>query len=106
MSGYFPPVGEKDITQIVRALRDLFMGRQNAMGELTLTANQATTTITVSNVGEQSVIHLTARTANAAAEIGAGTLYIPAATTVPGQFVIHHANNAQVDRTFGYSIQG
>lgn len=106
MSGYFPPISERDVTQIVRAIRDLFMGRSNAMGEVTLAAGAATTTVTAVNCGEQSVIHLTPRTANAAAEIGNGTLYIPVSTTLPGQFTINHANNAQEDRSFGYSING
>lgn len=104
MSGYLPPIGEKDITQIVRAIRDLFMGRSNAMGTVTLTANAATTTVIAPNIGDQSVIHLTPRTANAAAALA--TTYITAANTTPGQFIINHANNAQVDKTFGYSIQG
>lgn len=106
LSGNFIAQGERDLTRIVTAIRDLFMGRSNAMGEFTLTANAATTTVTATNCGEQSVISLTPRTANAAAEIGNGTLYIAAATTTPGQFIVTHANNAQVDRTFAYSISG
>jgi hypothetical protein len=43
-------------------------------------------------------------TANAAAEIGAGTAYISARTK--RSFTITHANNSQSDRTFGYVVIG
>ena len=104
MSGNFIAAGERDITRIVTAIRDLFMGRSNAMGEFTLTANAATTVVTAVNCGDQSVINLTPRTANAAAALT--TTYITAANTRPGQFTVNHANNAQADKTFAYSIQG
>lgn len=104
MSGYFPPQGERDVTQIVRAIRDLFMGRSNAMGEFTLTAGATSTVVTALNVGEQSVINITPRTANAAAALA--TTYITAANTVPGQFTVTHANTGTTDRIFAYSIRG
>jgi hypothetical protein len=104
LSGNFPATGERDLTRIVTAIRDLFMGRSNAMGEFTLTANAATTTVAATNCGEQSVISLTPRTANAAAALA--TTYITAANTTPGQFIVNHANNAQVDKVFAYSISG
>ena len=104
MSGNFIATGERDITRIVTAIRDLYMGRSNAMGEFTLTANAATTVVTAVNCGDQSVINLTPRTANAAAALA--TTYITAANTRPGQFTVNHANNAQADKTFAYSIQG
>ena len=45
-----------------------------------------------------------AKTANAAAEIGNGTMYIGAVNN--GAFVVTHANNAQADRTFLYVALG
>lgn len=104
MTGYFLPQGERDITQIVRAVRDLYLGRSNAMGEFTLTAGATSTTVEAQNCGEQSVISLTPRTANAAGALA--TTYITAANTTPGQFIVTHANTGTVDRTFAYSIRG
>jgi hypothetical protein len=43
-------------------------------------------------------------TANAAAEIGNGTLYV--SSRDKQQFTITHASNTQSDRTFGYVVQG
>lgn len=71
-------------------------------GTVTLTANAATTTLTDVRLTASSVITLMPTTANASAEIGAGTIYI--GTTAIGSATITHANNAQADRTFRYNI--
>ena len=42
--------------------------------------------------------------ANAAAELGNGTLYFDAPGA--GSVVIRHANNAQIDRSFNYVVIG
>ncbi|MDO9381834.1 MAG: hypothetical protein Q7T86_03130 [Hyphomicrobiaceae bacterium] len=104
MSGRIPSQNETNISKVVAGVRDLFFGRSAAVNELTLGASATTTTVLATNCGPDSRIALTPRTANAAAALG--TTYIPKATTVEGQFVIHHANNAQTDRTFGYAIIG
>ncbi len=104
MSGNFPPPSERDIVRIVAAIRDLFMGRSNAMGEFTLTAGATSTVVDAINCGEQSVINITPRTANAAAALT--TTYITAANTKPGVFTVTHANAGSTDRVFAYSING
>ena len=43
-------------------------------------------------------------TANAAAEVGAGGMYVSAQGD--GSFTVTHANNAQADRTFDYTVTG
>lgn len=83
--------------QLGRDVFDLLQGSMASVGEVTLTANVATTTVTHRGVSTNSVIHLMALTANAAAE-GVGKLITPS----KGQFVITHTNNAQTDRTFRY----
>lgn len=83
--------------QLTRDVYDLLQGSLSAVGEVTLTANTTTTTVTHRGVSTNSVVHLMALTANAAAE-GVGKLIAP----TKGQFVITHANNAQTDRTFRY----
>ncbi len=95
---------EKDIYKIVRAVRDLFEGRSNAVGSFTLKPSAGSTTVTAPNCGAASTVLAFAKTANAAAEIGNGTMYI--GTVNNGSFVVTHANNAQADRTFLYVTLG
>ena len=79
-------------------------GHLNNTGTFTLTINVASTAITDERAGAFSFIGLMPQTANAAAELGNGTLYI--ATQGKKSFTITHANNAQADRTFRYCILG
>lgn len=79
-------------------------GKTSNYGELTLTANQATTEVADKRAGINTVPVLIATTANAAAEIGNGTLYLSASGKQT--FTLTHANNAQTDRTFKYIIVG
>lgn len=75
-------------------------------GTVTLTANVASTTITDARIASTSAIVLVPTTANAAAEIGAGTMYVSETGRLHGTAVITHANNAQTDRTYRYVIAG
>ena len=104
MSGNMPQPHERDLTRIVLGIRDLFAGRSNASGQFTCAINQATTTVTAKNCGTQSRIVITPVTANAATEMGNGTIYI--SSVAVGQFVVTHANNATTGRTFNYAICG
>ena len=90
--------------QVYIALNNILTGKMNCTGEVTLTANAASTVVTDTRVGGPSVILLMPRTANAAAELGAGTAYI--ATVGKQTFTITHANNAQNDRTYRYAVIG
>jgi len=94
-----PPAGTDDKRLLSEAINGAADGRT---GEVTLTENAASTVVTDERVGETpSCVTLTPLTANAAAEIGNGTLYIAHAA---GAFTITHANNAQTDRTFRYAV--
>lgn len=104
MSGSAPSAAERDLYRIVRAIRELFEGRRNTTGIVTLTANATSTAVTHVNFGADSVPHLTPVTANAAAEVGAGTLHVSARAN--GSFTLTHADNVQTDRTFLYSFDG
>ena len=95
---------ELDKREVALAVDQMGRGRSNAFGTVTLAENQATTTVDDDNVGAESFIGLTPKTANAAAELGNGTLYISAQSD--GSFTLTHANNPQTDRTFTYAIQG
>ena len=104
MSGNVPIPTEKDPYKIVRAVRELFEGRSNAVGTFTLTPSAASTTVTAQNCGAGCTVLAFPKTATAAAELGNGTMYI--ATVNNGSFVVTHANNAQADRTFSYAAFG
>lgn len=91
----------REISQVVNGVLD---GKLNSTGEFTCTANATTTSVTDYRAGTDSIILLMPTTANASAEIGAGTIYI--STRAKQSFTVTHANNTQTDRTFGYVIIG
>lgn len=76
--------------------------RNNSVASVTLTANAATTTVTIDIASNDNMPVFIPTTANAAAELA--TMYISDRSV--GSFEITHANNAQTDRTFLYSLTG
>lgn len=100
------PVGLSNVEERFRLIIDvlnlLIDGKTNAIGQVTLTANAASTAVTDLRVGADSRILLMPTTANAAAALT--TSYI--ATVGKQTFTITHANNAQTDKTFKYAIIG
>lgn len=101
MTAYVPGTQERDLSKFALSLQQLASGRSNAVGTVTLRANETTTTVNTDNCAAGSAVGLTATTANAA--VALGSLYVTAANK---SFTITHANNAQTDRTFTYAIQG
>ena len=87
-------------------LQQVRNGKLEIVGELTLTAGAASTAVTDIRVSPQSVIVWHPRTANAAAELAAGPMYVTDANMGNGTFTVTHANNAQVDRTFRFAVLG
>lgn len=81
--------------ELARAVNDPWV-----TGTVTLTANAASTTLTDDNITASSVILLMPTTANAAGALA--TTYI--GTVAVGSATITHANNAQADKTFKYSV--
>lgn len=102
MTGIVPANTEKDLGRIVRGIRDLFEGRSNAYGSFTITESAATTVVTAPNCSPSSVILLTPTTANAAAELASGNMYVSA--KAQGAFTVTHTNSATAGRTFDYRI--
>lgn len=98
----FPQYATRD--DFARRINDVLGGKINITGVVTLTANVATTAVTDSRISGQSFISFQPVTANAAVEIGAGTMYTSAQSS--GTMTITHANNAQTDRTFRYLVIG
>lgn len=84
-------------------MQEANQGRINNTGVVTLQANASSTVVRDARVGVDSFIGLMPRTANAANEQGNGTVYV---ICDKQGFTIAHANNAQTDRTFTYSILG
>lgn len=104
MAGTVPSLNERNPVRILQAIRDLFAGRSNAVGTVTLTAGAMSTAVTAINCGRDSRILLTPTTANAAMEMGAGTLYVSAVGA--GTFTLTHAIGVSTDRTFFYAALG
>jgi hypothetical protein len=73
-------------------------------GIVTLTPNSSTTNLTDARLRFDSVVVFMPTTANAAAEIANGTLWVAEAGRVNGSATIVHANNAQTDRSYRYLI--
>jgi len=92
------------LRKVSLAVNNILRGKTNNTGSVTLTESTATTTLTDIRIGINSVVVLQPTTANASAEIGAGTIYFN--DPGDGTVVINHANNAQTDRTFKYAIIG
>lgn len=104
MTAYVPGVTETDLKKIVLAIQQLAAGRSNAVGTVTLATGAATTMVTDKNCAVGSTPLFTPVTANAATEIGNGTMYVSAVAN--GSFTITHANSATSGRTFLYAIHG
>jgi hypothetical protein len=104
VTAFVPGITETDLKKIVLSIQQLAAGRSNAVGTVTLTVSVATTTVTDNNVASGSVPILVPTTANAAAEVGNGTMYISAVANK--SFTITHANSATTGRTFLYAILG
>lgn len=99
-----PIPGTSDLRQIVESIRSIFRLRLDAAGEVTLTINVATTTVTDIRVGVNSVVVLQPMAAVSATEQGNGTIYV--SSVANGSFVITHANNATAGRIFRYIVMG
>lgn len=96
-----PPIDVPAFLTLVRqTVNEMLKGRGNQTGTFTLTANAASTVVSDNRFAADMVPVWTPTTANAAAEVGAGGMYVSARTN--GSFTITHANNAQTDRTFLY----
>jgi hypothetical protein len=95
---------ERRIDKIVLAIQQLFVGRTRSTGTFSCTASAASTVVTNETVNNTDTVLLMPMTANAAAEIGAGTAYVSA--VAKGSFTVTHASAVSTDRTFRYLAMG
>lgn len=92
--------------QISAAVALLFQGKANNTGSVTLTAGAASTVLADPRLTIDSAVVFDPMTANAAAELAAGTLYALTANRNNGTWTLTHANAVSTDRTFRYAIIG
>jgi len=104
VTAYTPDIRDPDLKKTNLAIQQLAAGRSNATGTITLTINVTTTVVTNSCCAAGSTPILTPTTANAATELGNGTMYVSAVAN--GSFTITHANAATTGRTFLYALLG
>lgn len=105
-----PPLDSPDEAfhrrQISQSVNNLLLGRANNVLDVTLAASAASTTVTDTRLGVNTVLLFMPTTANASAEIGAGTIYVGQSNRVNGSVLITHANNSQSDRIFKVVMVG
>lgn len=101
-----PPPANSELRRQYEVLQQIRNGKLEIVGEVTLTVSAASTTVTDIRVSPQTVIVWHPRTANAAAELANGTMYVTDANMANGSFTITHANNLQADRTYRYACLG
>lgn len=104
---HLPPAPrDPSARRLWEVLAQVRRGKMDAVTELTLTANAATSTLAWKGLSPQSVVLFDPKTANAAAELAAGTMYVLTANRGNDTWTVTHANNAQADRTFQVAIIG
>jgi hypothetical protein len=101
-----PPPNNPQARRLYEVVQQLRRGKMENVTELTLTANAATSTLSFKGLSPQSVVVFDPKTANAAAELYGGTMYVLTANRGNDTWTVTHANNAQVDRTFQVAVIG
>ena len=94
------------VRRVAETVNNVLDGKINTVSTVTLTASVASTTISDERIGRNTIVLMVPTTANASAEMGSGTIYQTLPNVNKGAAVINHANNAQVDRTFGRVLLG
>jgi hypothetical protein len=101
-----PQAIKQAIRRVAEVVNRSLTGKLNALKEITLTANAASTVIDDARLTTGSLVLFDPVTSNAATELAAGTLYVTTANRRNGRFTVTHANNAQTDRTFKLLLIG
>lgn len=96
-----PDWRETRISELVSAIRQLAEGRSNAAGQVTLTQNAATTTVTNDVIPAGCYPQLTPASANASAELA---VYV--SSVAKGSFIISHPSNATASRIWNWFAVG
>jgi hypothetical protein len=101
----FPGAPEgSDARSLTAIVNRMNLGKLNCTGTVTLQPGQVGTTVSDTRVTAGSFIGLAPLTANAAAEMAAGALFV--ASRASGSFALAHANSGLIDRSFAYVVIG
>ena len=93
--------------QLATAIQQVMSGKLNVVTDtFTLTPSAAATTLSDARLSVDGAVLFDPLTANAAAELAAGTLYATEANRDDEVWIFTHANNAQTDRDFRLLIIG
>lgn len=96
--------GERDTQRIVDTIIQLIEGRQNSIGDVTLTPGATSTVVDFANCSKECRVFLFPQTSNAA--FAMTTTYVQLADIENGSFTITHANGPSVDRDFSFLCIG
>ena len=101
-----PPANNEASRRLHAVMTAMRRGKLECVTEFTLTANAATSTLSFKGLSPQSVVIFDPKTANAAAELYGGTMYVLTANRGNDSWTVTHANNANADRTFQVAVIG
>ena len=104
MSGIVLSPSETRIPRIVQAIRQLYEGRVNSGGVVTLRNGQTTTVVQAQNCSPSCAVFLTPQSAHAASM--APQPYVAKADILLGSFVISHNNPGVADSNFAWDARG
>jgi hypothetical protein len=101
MPAYPLSPAEKSPQLLNYAIQQIFQGRVNCTGTVTLRTGFATTVLNVPTAGVGTFMFFESMTANAAAERASGNFYYDP-ITVARTVTIHHTNSGTTGRTFSW----
>lgn len=97
-------ISQSSMRRNVDVINNMLKGRLNVTLPVTLVVSEGTTTVTDARISAFCAVIMTPLTADAAAEVGNGTIYVSSQQN--GQLVLTHANNTQADRKFNLAFLG
>lgn len=100
-----PKALAQSIRSVAVVVNRILSGKLNALKEVTLTSSAGSTTVSDPRLTINSFVAFDPVTADAAAELANGTLYVTTANRRNGAFTLTHANNG-LTRTYKMLIVG
>jgi len=93
---------------VAAKVNQIMRGRTNNVGEVTLTASSATTSVSlpVGVFGEKTVFIFDPTTSTAATAFGSGSFYVSNRAPDLGTYTINHPSTADANKTFRVAYVG
>jgi len=101
-----PPPNDPFLRRQYEVLQQMRAGKLECVTTLTLSPGVTTTVLNFYGLSPQSVVVFDPTTANAAAELAAGTMYVLTANRGNDAWTVTHANAVSADRTFQVAVIG